>query len=113
MVDVLRNEIEQTEKRPDEKPSFVFNYSRMVDAGVSVVDITSPGLGVFQASKGLVPLSTPLVISGATFQLRGQKVAAFFDAGTDGEDYDVWSIAILSDGQRLTVPGLIRVRVRT
>lgn len=112
MVDVLRNEIPETEKRPDEKMSIVFNYARMVAVGVSVVDITSSGLGIFQSPKNAAA-ATPLTISGATFQPRGQKVAAYFDAGLDGGDYDVWSIALMSDGQRLTVPGLIKVRVRT
>jgi hypothetical protein len=111
MVDVLRNELEETEKRVDEKIALTFNFARYVAefGGVSIVSFE--GAGIFQASKGNVT-STPLTISGGTFQPNSIKAAAFFEGGTDLEDYDVWATVNTSDGQRLTVAGIIKVRDR-
>lgn len=109
---ILRNDLERTQKRTSENPSFVFNFAKFVARNVSVARITGSdggiALGVTSAPKNIASPSTNLVVSGQTFV--GQQVAAFFDAGTDGEDYDVEATALMSDGQRLTVAGIIEVR---
>lgn len=111
MTDILRNDLERIEKRTTENPSFEFNFAKFVKPNVIVARITGMdggiALGVTSVQKGLVT-STNLIVTGAAFV--GQKVAAFFDAGTALEDYDVFATALMSDGQRLTVAGIIQVR---
>jgi hypothetical protein len=109
---ILRNDLERTQKRTTENPSFVFNFAKFVQRNVTVMRITgSDGavpLGVASVPKNVVSSSDNLVVTGQTFV--GLMVAAFFDGGTDGEDYDVSATALMSDGQRLTVAGIIEVR---
>lgn len=111
MTDILRNDLERIEKRTTENPSFEFNFAKFVKPNVIVARITGMdggiALGVTSVQKGIVT-STNLIVTGAAFV--GQKVAAFFDAGTALEDYDVFATALMSDGQRLTVAGIIQVR---
>ena len=107
MTGVIRTDLEETEKRTTDKCFFTFNFRKYVAEGVVVSSIVT----VTATKKNKVAASADLVVSGEV--TIGQKIGAFFDGGTSGEDYDLVGRGIMSDGQNLAIAGLLHVLDRT
>lgn len=97
-----RYDLEVTEKRSGSKVLLAFSFRKFVAQGVTIATINA----LTSTQKNVVP-STNLVISGQT--VVGNKVLAFFDAGTSGESYIAMCDATLNDGQRIQLAGIINV----
>jgi hypothetical protein len=104
---VTRNDLETTEKRSGAKVLYSFNFQKWCAQGT----VVAGGVVVSSTPQGIVDGAANLVISGEAFS--GIRATAFFEGGTNGEDYLVVGEANLSDGQRIPIAGIIQVRDRT
>lgn len=110
---VLRNDPERTQKRTTENPSFKFKFSKFIDPGVTVTQITGVDslgvqLGVTCVAKGIITGAAAIVVTNPV--MSGSDIVAQFGGGTALEDYDAFGTALMSDGQTLTICFVIEVR---
>lgn len=104
---VQRFDLEVSEKRSAAKVLRTFDFRKYV-SGPDVV--VSSVVAVTATSLNMVPASTPLTVSGEA--AVGKRITVYFEDGTDGESYLVIATAVLSDGQRIPLAGILNVKDR-
>lgn len=97
--------LKQTEKQSGELRRLCFDFAPDVKPGVKIATV----LGVAAANQNTKVGSVPVVVSAVTYDPDLRLVFAFFDAGSDREDYVCTGTAVMTDGQRLKVSGMLKV----
>lgn len=92
-----------TEKQSGERRLLGFDFAPDVKPGVKI----SAPVGV--AAVPVVSGSTPIVVDGITYDPDLRMMFAFFDVGADRKDYVLTATALMTDGQRLKVSGMLKV----
>lgn len=101
---VQRFDLEVSEKRSDAKVLRTFDYRKYVSSSDVIV---SSIVGISSTPLNVVPASTNLTISGTAW--TGKRATVFFEDGTTGESYLLIATALLSDGQRIPLAGILKV----
>lgn len=103
-MSVLRDDLQKTEKQVIEKVRLTFNFGADVPDYVNVASIVD----VDATKKGDVSGSTALIVTSVTY--NGQKVTAYFDAGTNNETYYPFATVIMTNGEELKITAELLVK---
>lgn len=100
------------DKTPDAVIDLGFDYSAALDASPTTDTISSAALKVYEVDSGKEVTGAELTafVESAAGDVSGAVCAFRFKGGTAGKSYYLYSVATTSEGQKLPMVAMLRVK---